>query len=49
MIDNIEYFKGSIREIAVFGAALSKKRIQDVAAQWNAVFPSGKLAIAKAR
>ena len=43
-IDNVEYFKGFIDEIVVFDAALSKKEIQDVVAQWNAIYPSGKLA-----
>jgi len=43
-IDDVEYFKGFIDEIAVFNVALSEKEIQDVAAQKSAISPSGKLA-----
>lgn len=42
-IDDVEYFKGFIDQIAVFSVALSEQEIKKIAAEGAAVFPKGKL------
>ena len=44
-IDDVEYFKGSLDEIAIFNIALTEKAIQEIVVEQSAVSPSGKLAI----
>ena len=42
-IDDVEYFKGFIDQIAVFSIAMSEQDIKKIAAEGAAVFPTGKL------
>ena len=43
-MDDVEYFKGFIDQIAVYDVALSEEDIKNIAAEAMSVFPSGKLA-----
>ena len=43
-IDDLEYFKGFIEQIAVFDVAMSKEDIKKISLELMAVSPSDKLA-----
>lgn len=43
-IDNVEYFKGVIRQVAIYRVALGEGDLKAIAAELIAVSPSGKLA-----
>ena len=45
-IDNVEYFKGVIRQVALYNVALSENDLKAIAAEAIAVSPSAKLATA---
>jgi hypothetical protein len=45
-IDNVEYFKGVIRQIAIYKVALGEGDLGAIATELIAVSPSGKLAAA---
>ncbi len=43
-IDDVEYYTGSIQQVAIYNVALSGNDIQKISAESNSVDPSGKLA-----